>query len=127
MAANRTGNISGTPYRMFRKQSEIPSPSRTWLLFDEREDSIKQAIFTLPGFSSVQSPGSLVFQNWPASYHNRAGSLNFTDVHSEIRKWKDPRTVPVLKKGQQLGFQNGVASPSNADLWWLFEHDTTLK
>jgi hypothetical protein len=41
-------------------------------------------------------PDKVEFWNWPASYHNRAGSLNFADGHSEIKRWRDSRTMPPL-------------------------------
>src|SRR5262245_3683157 len=34
--------------------------------------------------------------NWPSSYHLKAGGLSFADCHSEIKRWRDPRTTAQL-------------------------------
>jgi len=47
----------------------------------------------------------------PATYHNMAGSFSFADGHSEIRKWRDPRTAET--KGINW------SSPDNQDIDWL--------
>src|SRR5262249_34677130 len=100
-------------------------PSRTWVLIDEREDSINQGMFALQDHDidpmiSLQT----AFINWPASYHNRAGSLNFADGHSEIKRWRDPRTMPPLKKGVGLPVGIETPSPKNIDLVWLLQRST---
>ena len=53
--------------------------------------------------------------DYPASYHNRAGSVAFADGHSEIHKWKDPRTMPLLAESLPLE----VSNPNNPDVVWL--------
>ena len=63
------------------------------------------------------NPKSYTIVDYPASYHNRAGGFSFADGHSEIRKWQDGRTTPVLKKGQLLAL--GQPSPNNPDVAWL--------
>ena len=60
--------------------------------------------------------------DYPAAYHNNAGSLAFADGHTEFRKWKDPRTVPALNKGTHL--QLMVPSESNVDVEWLINHSS---
>jgi prepilin-type N-terminal cleavage/methylation domain-containing protein len=111
----------GTKYKILRKLSDMvdPGPAATWVLMDEREDSVDDGWF---GLSMGYAPNQLRIDNWPASYHNGAGGLNFADGHSEIRKWRDPRTTPRLKPGQPLQF--GVASPNNQDIQWLTERTT---
>jgi len=47
----------------------------------------------------------------PATYHGMAGSFSFADGHSEIHKWKDPRT--------ELPRSWGWVSPNNLDIDWL--------
>ena len=64
-------------------------------------------------------------QDYPASYHNRAGGLSFADGHSEIKRWVDPRTTPPLKKGTTaVGDAGRVNSPNNKDIFWLQERCT---
>jgi prepilin-type N-terminal cleavage/methylation domain-containing protein len=111
----------GTKYKILRKVSDMvdPGPAATWVLIDEREDSIDEGWF---GIAMGYPPNQLRIDNWPASYHNRAGGLNFADGHSEIRKWRDPRTTPTVKAGQNI--QLGIVSPNNQDVQWLTERTT---
>jgi prepilin-type processing-associated H-X9-DG protein len=60
--------------------------------------------------------------DFPASYHNGAAGFSFVDGHSEIKKWKDPRTMPALKKGQDLALN--VPSPNNQDAFWMMDRST---
>ena len=62
--------------------------------------------------------------DFPASYHNDAGGLSFVDGHAEIKKWKDPRTRPVLRTG--VGLPLNVPSPNNPDVFWLMERSTRI-
>jgi prepilin-type N-terminal cleavage/methylation domain-containing protein len=116
-----------TGFRLIRKTGDMvdPGPARTWLLIDEREDSINDGFFVVDMLGYPSSPGSIMLVDYPASYHNGSGGLNFADGHSEIRKWIDGRTVPVLKKGQELTLN--VPSPNNRDIIWLQERTTGLK
>jgi prepilin-type processing-associated H-X9-DG protein len=67
-------------------------------------------------------PAQWMLVDYPASYHNGAAGLSFADGHSEIKKWLDPRTKPVLRKGQTLGLN--VPSPNNPDMFWLMQRST---
>lgn len=101
-----------TDWRMNHKTSDFhnPSPSETWVLIDERSDSINDSYFEVKMSKEI-------IVDFPASYHNLAGCLNFADGHSEVKKWIDPRTRPaqaVLR----------TASPNNPDLKWLQAHST---
>ena len=105
------GNLL-TDWRMNHKISDIrrPGPSDTWVLIDERSDSINDSYFEV-------NMSKEIIVDYPASYHNRAGCLNFADGHSEIKRWLDARTRPdkvILR----------TASPKNADLKWLQDHTT---
>ena len=50
----------------------------------------------------------------PANYHNQATAFSFADGHGEIKKWTDPRTIPLLEPG--AGFQ---LLSGNMDAVWL--------
>jgi prepilin-type N-terminal cleavage/methylation domain-containing protein len=110
-------------WRVYSKLGDMtdPGPSMTWVLLDEREDSINDAFFVteMTGFPNMASTRII---DYPASYHNNAGGFSFADGHSEIRKWKDGRTVPRLQPGRDL--QLNVASPNNQDVFWMQERST---
>jgi len=98
-----------------------PSPANTFVLIDEREDSIDDCVFYV-----VQARGVAArIMNYPASYHNGAGGLSFADGHAEIRKWTDSRTTPILKRGVPL--LPNVPSPHNQDVAWLQERTTSKR
>jgi prepilin-type N-terminal cleavage/methylation domain-containing protein/prepilin-type processing-associated H-X9-DG protein len=116
----------GPTWKVYRKLSDMtdPGPSRTWVFLDEREDSINDSLFIVsmdgyPGLSTTK------IVDYPASYHNNAGGFSFADGHSEIHKWKDPRTVPKLKPGVNLALN--VSSPNNADVYWMQDNSTRKK
>jgi prepilin-type N-terminal cleavage/methylation domain-containing protein/prepilin-type processing-associated H-X9-DG protein len=118
---------AGGPWRVYTKLSDMvdPGPSMTWVLLDEREDSINDGYWVtlMQGYPTTPSQTKIV--DYPASYHNNAGGFSFADGHSEIRKWRDPRTTPKLRPGQPLTLN--VASPNNPDVIWLQERGTRKK
>jgi prepilin-type N-terminal cleavage/methylation domain-containing protein len=115
----------GPAWRVYRKTSDMndPGPSRTWVLLDEREDSINDSVWisTMDGYPD--NPATLQIVDYPASYHHLAGGLSFADGHSEIHRWRDPRTIPPIRPTLALG----VSSPNNPDVAWLQDHDTRKK
>ncbi len=113
-------------HRVVRKTSDLiePAPCRTFVLLDERDDSINDAFFVtdMRGFDPRQ-PSAWAVIDYPSSYHNGAGGLNFADGYSEIKRWRDPRTHPLHQKDCHLPLRNpGRACPDNPDLLWLMEH-----
>ena len=117
-------NFGPYGFRVYKKMSDVtdPGPSLTWLFIDEREDSINDGEFVVGMFGYPDKPNQWMIVDFPASYHNRAGGLSFVDGHSEIKKWRDARTMPPLKQGQ--GLPLNVPSPNNPDVFWLMERTT---
>jgi len=114
-------------YRIIRKTTDMtePAPAQTWILLDEREDSINDGFFVVDMKGWPGQGNQVILVDFPASYHNGAGGLNFADGHAEIHKWLDPRTVPRLKQGQNLTLN--IPSPNNRDIIWLQERTTGKK
>ncbi len=117
---------------VYKKLSQMirPSPVDIWVILDEREDSINDGWFAVsmagtPTPGGTPNPGAYMIIDFPASYHSRAAGFSFADGHSEIHRWKDPRTMPVLKRGQDL--QLRVSTPNNPDVAWIHEHTTGFK
>ena len=131
MSMNNWMNPSGgqwnsqTSWKLIRKVSDMtdPGPSKNWILIDEREDSINDGFFVVDMLGYPDKPGSIMLVDFPASYHNGAGGLNYADGHSEIRKWVDPRTKPKLKKTAVQTLN--IASSNNRDMIWLQERSTS--
>ncbi len=99
-----------------------PAPSKTFVLLDERDDSINDAGFwvLMDGFSPWQ-PRSRVIVDWPSNYHNGAGGFSFADGHAEIHRWLDARTKPKYRRDYHLTLWPPIASPDNRDVFWLQE------
>ncbi len=114
----------GPGFRVYKKMSDLiePGPSGTWLFLDEREDSINDGEFVVGMNGYPDKPTLWTIVDFPASYHNRACGFSFADGHSEIKKWTDARTYPVLKKGQGLSLN--VPSARNQDVLWMMDRST---
>jgi len=106
---------------VYRKLSQMlrPGPAMTFVILDERQDSINDGYFVteMDGYPNLATTKIV---DYPASYHNKAAGFAFADGHSEIRKWKDPRTTPPLRVGVPL--QLNIASPNNQDVFWMQQH-----
>jgi prepilin-type N-terminal cleavage/methylation domain-containing protein len=120
--------LDSPPWHMFQRGSDLidPGPSMTSLFWDQREDSINMGNFFIDMTGFSDQPNLVQFnQDMPGSYHDRAGGLSFTDGHSEIRRWRDSRTMPPLRKDQDWIANSGpIPSPNNPDLLWLQERAT---
>ncbi len=129
MSMNNWLNASGpwnnaTQYKVLRRLSDFvnPGPAMNWVLLDERQESINDAYFVV---TMNQRGAGCYIVDFPASYHNGAGGINFADGHSEIHKWRDPRTIPPFKDNFNL--QLNIPSPNNQDIAWLQDRTTGLK
>ena len=107
------------PWRKFLKTSDF-SPfgaESIWVLLDENPISINDGFFCVDYNGAYKT---YTMPDAPASYHNGAGGFAFADGHSEIHRWKDPRTKPPIGK-------LGGANASNADVTWMRDHSTRKK
>ena len=119
-----------TNLRFFRKSSDLtdPGPSRTWLLLDMREDSVNYPNYevVMDGWPDQPQKHRFMF-DLPGFYHHRAGGFSFTDGHSEIRRWRDARTMPPLgppHSGDWNSRFNDYKTPNNPDIYWMQERTT---
>ncbi len=112
-----------TGWQTYLKSTDMndPGPSGTFVFLDEREDSINDGYFVVDMAGYATQPNRWKIVDYPASYHNRAGGMSFADGHSEIKVWKDPRTMPKLSKSD---IPLDVASPNNRDVFWMQERST---
>ncbi len=116
----------GPTWKVYRKTADMinPGPANTLTLLEEREDSINDGFFVI-SMENYPAATSTVMVDYPASYHTGAAGFAFGDGHSEIHKWKDPRTMPVLKPGQLLPLNQSL--PNNLDIVWMQDHSTRKK
>jgi prepilin-type N-terminal cleavage/methylation domain-containing protein len=117
------------PWRFFKKSSDLtdPGPSGTFVFLDVREDCISTGEFEVVMLGWPTQPQLYRFYwSLPASYHGQAGGLSFADGHSEIRRWKDSRTMPPLMKPHSGPWNEAMVfqSPNNQDVRWLQDRTT---
>ena len=105
-------------WKVYRRITEMrdPGPANTFVLLDERKDSINDGYFVVE-MDGYPNPATHQMIDWPASYHCGAGGFAFADGHSEVHKWRDRRTMPPLV--QDISRQS---TPNNKDMAWLQEH-----
>jgi prepilin-type N-terminal cleavage/methylation domain-containing protein/prepilin-type processing-associated H-X9-DG protein len=98
-------------YTQCRTFSQIKSPVDMFVFLDEREDSINDGWYA----SDPDTKWQIV--DYPASYHGNAAGYSFADGHSEIHRFKDPRTMPALKPNALLPLN--VSLPNDLDVLWM--------
>ena len=115
--------FGGKEFRAYLKMSDIvdPGPAMTWVLLDEHPDSINDGFFCID-MNGYPNPAQTKLPDVPASYHNKAGGLAFADGHSEIKRWRDSRTTPPVRKRDISNFP--VNHANNPDVIWLWERTT---
>ena len=111
------GSIWYPTYRKYDKAADVtsPTPADLWLMVDEHPDSIND------GWMITNPTATNAWVDLPGSMHAGACGFNFTDGHSEIRRWVDASTrIPVRRvdyKGSEAGFR---------DAPWMIGHSTSL-
>ena len=106
------------PYMTYGKLGDFsrPGPSQVWVLLDEDDRSLNDGGFAV----GMIRPEWI---DWPGTYHNRANGFSFADGHSEIKKWKDPRTMIKGTTPTRIS----VATPLSVDYVWVKERTSVLK
>ena len=124
------GSLYGGPltvnatFKTFKKLTEMRQPTQMEVLGDENEDSINNGWFAISMNGYPSSPSAATIVDWPAYYHVRAAGYAFADGHSEIHRWRDSRTMPLVRDVTLVQTLNGTPSPNNPDVIWLNEHAT---
>jgi prepilin-type N-terminal cleavage/methylation domain-containing protein/prepilin-type processing-associated H-X9-DG protein len=108
------------PYKVIRSTRDMvsPAPCNTFIILDERQDSIEDSVF---GVDMWNGPASI--SEIPAAYHNSSGNLVFADGHVETHRWRDPRTEPPIAQVGYIAIPMGSGS-ANPDVVWLQTHAT---
>jgi prepilin-type N-terminal cleavage/methylation domain-containing protein/prepilin-type processing-associated H-X9-DG protein len=114
--------FGGPEFNKYLKMSDIvrPGPSMTWVLLDEHPDSMNDGFFCVD-MRGYPDPAQAKFPDLPGSFHNKAAGLAFADGHSEIHKWRDPRTMPPVRR---VPDPPAVSHANNVDVLWMWDHCT---
>jgi prepilin-type N-terminal cleavage/methylation domain-containing protein/prepilin-type processing-associated H-X9-DG protein len=112
---------AGGNWLVYRKLGQMlkPGPAHTFVLLDERQDSINDGLFIveMDGYPNLASTKIV---DYPASYHSKGAGFAFADGHSEIHRWRDARTTPPLTVNVQLN----IPSANNQDIYWMQDRST---
>jgi prepilin-type N-terminal cleavage/methylation domain-containing protein len=121
------GSLGG--FKIVKKMTDMigPPPVNTYVLLDERADSIGNGYFLLPMDGFPDKPAMRSIVDYPSNNHNGAGGLNFADGHAEIRRLRDARTQPPFRRDFHLSVWPPKPSPENPDIGWLQERATGKK
>jgi len=114
-------NVNNPDYQQFFKVGQVPQPSQIFVLIEEHPDSINDAYF-------LNKPDSLRWSDLPASYHDGAVNVTFTDGHLERHKWLLASTKPPAQPdAANLPFPAAPAQfkpDQRADFEWLMARTT---
>ena len=113
------GHSTSPPWRIYGKTADMvnPQPANLWVVIDENPDSVNDAAFAVK--MDYQGRASL-WQDGPATYHGGGCGFTFADGHSEIKKWKDGRTVSrMMVTTYTRTFPYGQLQPNNPDIQWV--------
>jgi prepilin-type N-terminal cleavage/methylation domain-containing protein/prepilin-type processing-associated H-X9-DG protein len=110
------------PYMIYSKLTSINVPSKIFVFLDMREDRVNWSNFMtdMDGYSPP-NPGAYSFTtDLPGMYHNLAAGFSFADGHSEMHRWRDPRTTPPLVAGGDMSnVPQFTPAPNSVDVAWL--------
>jgi len=109
-----SGASDGAEVRLFLKETDltVPGYANTWLLVDESPWSIND------GFLIEDPSAPVEWIDCPASYHNRACGICFTDGHAQIKKWND-RAILLPANTPSTGWSTRPPDNGNDCLWFL--------
>ncbi|HEX3717097.1 MAG TPA: prepilin-type N-terminal cleavage/methylation domain-containing protein [Verrucomicrobiae bacterium] len=110
-------------FQVFRKFSDMgqPGPANTFVLLDERQNSINDGYFVVEMDGWTGSPNSSEeIVDFPASYHVNAGGFAFADGHGEIHQWKDQKII----NPPDIATTPDSYSP---DVFWMQFHSTRIE
>ena len=123
---NGFGPWNDTNYVTFRWLDSIRNPTDTFVVLDEREDSINDGYFAMD-LPALEKTGKYAVVDYPASYHGGSGMLSFADGHAERHRWVESTTKPPLLRGRNHPLGSKPTTSDDRDMKWLKEHATVRK
>ena len=112
-------------YHKYVKVADMtqPTPVNLWVMTDEHPDSVNDGAFAVR--MEVVGPNA-IWQDGPSILHSGGCGFTFADGHSEIKKWKDPRTR-AMAVTYTTTFPGGWRQANNPDIQWLQERTSAKK
>jgi len=100
------------PWKTYGRLSDMtrPGPAGLWLVIQKDDFDIYSMTFRL-----VMTTQPVQMFDWPGTCHNFGCTFAFADGHTELHKWRDPRTA---RPGASTTVQS-QGNPDNPDIVWL--------
>jgi prepilin-type N-terminal cleavage/methylation domain-containing protein/prepilin-type processing-associated H-X9-DG protein len=111
-------NTNNPDYKQFFKIAQVPKPAQIFVFIEEHPDSINDGYF-------LNKPDSMQWFDLPASYHNGAVNLSFTDGHAESHKWLYASTKRPARPGGAHPLPFAVSPNERGDFDWLMMRTST--
>jgi prepilin-type N-terminal cleavage/methylation domain-containing protein len=121
-------NEFNSTWPQYLKTASVPQPANVYVFLDEHPDSINDAYFDDGNQPPISEPHENTVwdgSDTPASYHNSACGFAFSDGHSEIHKWLNPKTttpIAATANANPTPPGPGGATDSYVDRNWLVAH-----
>lgn len=121
-AFTQGGNLA---YKTFIKIDDIRNPTHTFVILDERSDSINDGFFGVDmsntgDLNGQGAPKPYWIIDYPATFHSRSANVSFADGHVEFHKWVQPTTL--VPPGQAR--PGSWTCEDDQDVQWLQERCT---
>jgi prepilin-type N-terminal cleavage/methylation domain-containing protein/prepilin-type processing-associated H-X9-DG protein len=112
-------------WRIYQKESDIVSPSKTWVFVDEHPDSLNDAAFA-NACTGADAPGTAQIIDIPSSLHNGGCQFAFADGHSEVHRWVGKTIQPKVTYNRNTATiqLNIPARDSWRDVQWMKDNST---
>lgn len=111
--------LPNPPYMTYSKLSAIRVPTQTWVFIEEHPNSINDGAFAVT-MADTQPDSALVIVDFPASFHNGACGISYSDGRAEIHKWRGSTIQPSVVNVPGRRFPGTVAAGNSApDIRWL--------
>jgi prepilin-type N-terminal cleavage/methylation domain-containing protein/prepilin-type processing-associated H-X9-DG protein len=100
------------PWKTYGRLADMaqPGPANLWLIIQKDDFDLYSLIFR---FTMKTQPTQMY--DWPGTSHNFGCMFAFADCHTELHKWRDPRTS---RPSANINAQS-QGGPDNPDILWL--------
>jgi prepilin-type N-terminal cleavage/methylation domain-containing protein/prepilin-type processing-associated H-X9-DG protein len=110
-------NVNNPGYKQFFKVTQVARPSQIFTFIEEHPNTLSDGYFL----------NQIAYFEWkrlPASHHQGAVNLSFTDGHVETHKWRFASTKVPVRPGE--AYDGGeIPVPERGDFYWLMYRTTT--
>ena len=101
--------------KSFRKQSDISSPSKFFVMIEESPNIITDGVFLVDPLKTNY------WCDVPAIYHDFGAGVSFADGHCQIKVWTDPVLIRSGTGISSVAFSSWAPQdPEAKDLHWLW-------